>query len=245
MAFRYGRGDPWVLRDVSISVPPGRIVEITGPNGAGKSTLLRLIAGILLPRRGRISGRPAVVGFAPERFPAAQPFTAAAYLQAMARMRGMSEAAGRAAVSAWADRLGFGQLLGVRLPELSKGSAHKVGLAQALLADPPLLLFDEPFAGLDPETRAALPPLLAELAYGGATVIVSDHQGALSRLPDIDRLRVDGHTVALAGGRTDHAVIEIVVPADEAEEAVRKLGADGYAVRGVRSDAGRERRLSG
>jgi ABC-type Mn2+/Zn2+ transport system ATPase subunit len=122
----------------------------------------------------------------------------------------------------------------VPLPHLSKGSAHKIGLAQALLAGPQLLVLDEPFAGLDAETRAALPSLLAELAEAGTTVVVSDHQRGLHDLPDLDRLRVDGHTVSLAGGRTEVAVIEVVVAADEAEAVVRKLRADGLAVRGVR-----------
>jgi ABC-type Mn2+/Zn2+ transport system ATPase subunit len=232
VAFRYGRRDPWVLQDLTLTVPRGRIVEVTGVNGAGKSTLLRLIAGILRPRSGKITGRPARVGFAPERFPAAQPFPVGAYLRHVAAMRRLPDA--EAAIGRWSARLGFGHLLAVPLPHLSKGSAHKIGLAQALLAGPQLLVLDEPFAGLDAETRAALPSLLAELAEAGTTVVVSDHQRGLHDLPDLDRLRVDGHTVSLAGGRTEVAVIEVVVAADEAEAVVRKLRADGLAVRGVR-----------
>lgn len=233
MGFRYGRSAPWVLREVSFTLPPGRVTEITGPNGAGKSTLLQLIGGMLHPTRGRIVGRPGVAGFAPERFPADQPFTVFAYLLMMARIRRLPEVRARAAILRWAERLGFERFLYTRLPDLSKGSAQKVGLAQALLADPGLLLLDEPFAGLDPETRAVLPPLLAELASAGTTVVLSDHQGMLSHLPDIDRLRVDGTSVVAASAHTEYSVIEIVVPADQADQTAQDLAAHGYTVRGI------------
>ncbi len=70
VAFRYRRRAEWALRDVTLTVPCGRIVEVNGRNGAGKSALLRLPAGVVPPSRERISGRPARVGYAPERFPA-------------------------------------------------------------------------------------------------------------------------------------------------------------------------------
>ena len=93
-------------------------------------------------------------------------------------MRGLPETV----VAPWAERLAFTHLLGTRLPDLSKGSAHKVGLAQALLPGPGFLILDEPFAGLDAETRAALPSLLAELAGGGTTVVVSAFPGVALHL---------------------------------------------------------------
>lgn len=180
-----------MLRDVSLTLRPGRIIEVTGPNGAGKSTLLRLLAGVLRPARGDVEGRPAQVGYAPERFPAGQPFTPRGYLAHMARVHG----APVASVAAWADRLRFAGSLDVPLTRLSKGNAHKVGLAQALLGDPGLLVLDEPFAGLDAETRAELPALLSGLRSRGATLVVSDHQGCLRDLPDVEGLEVTGHTV--------------------------------------------------
>ena len=250
VAYRYHRRSPWVLRDVTITLSPGRIVEVTGGNGAGKSTLLRLLAGSLRPRGGRIADRPGRVGYAPERFPADQPFTVRGYLAHTARIRRVPAGRGEA----WAERLELTGLLDVPLPELSKGGAHKVGLAQALLADPRLLVLDEPFAGLDAAAQAALPAVLTELAAGGTTVVVSDHQRRLRRLPDIDRLRVAARTVgpAPAGSADDHtapeirrhaardtagrrAVIEVVVPADEAGTVVAKLRADGYDAREPRS----------
>jgi ABC-type uncharacterized transport system ATPase subunit len=169
-----------VLRDVTLSLPPGRVTEVTGPNGAGKSTFLRLAAGLRTPRRGKITGRPAKVGYAPERFPSDQPFTVHAYLTHMAAI----QKAPRTAIATWAERLAFDHLLSTRLPELSKGSAQKVGLAQALLSAPDLLILDEPFAGLDAATRGFLPGVITELAAQGTTVVVSDHQRCLEAVPD-------------------------------------------------------------
>ncbi|MFI0450556.1 ATP-binding cassette domain-containing protein [Actinomadura sp. 6N118] len=227
VAFRYRRRAPWVLQDVSFSLPPGRVLEVTGRNGAGKSTLLRLLAGLRTPHRGTITGRPDRVGYAPERFPVDQPFTVSAYLDHMAAIRGIR----RPAIGEWAERLRFEHLLNVRLPELSKGSAQKVGLAQALLAEPGLLVLDEPFAGLDAESRGTLPGLIAELAEAGTAVVVSDHQRVIESVPGVDRIRVGNGTVTAAAVEAEWTVLEVVVRADEAEEVATKLRADGHDVR--------------
>jgi ABC-type multidrug transport system ATPase subunit len=233
VAFRYARRGPWILRDVTLELEPRRIIEFSGANGAGKSTLLRIVAGIMRPRRGAVGGRPVRVGYAPERFPADQPFTIAAYLGFMARMRGLSETA----IRPWTERLALTPLLDVPLPELSKGSAQKVGLVQALFPRPELLVLDEPFAGLDTETRADLPGLLSELAADGTTVVVSDHQRCLDDLDEVDRFRVADNTVRRstrdeqAAGDGEPVVLEVVVAADEADAVTAKLRADGYDVR--------------
>ncbi|MEW9555226.1 ATP-binding cassette domain-containing protein [Nonomuraea sp. NPDC050783] len=179
VSFRYRRRDPFVIQGADAALEPGDVIELTGVNGAGKSTLLRLLAGLARPTRGTISGRPRIVGFAPDRFPAGQPFTVAAYLRHVSRMRG------GARWEPWAERLRMEHLLGTPLSELSKGSGHKVGLAQALMAEPGLLIMDEPFAGLDAGTRAALPGIAAEVAGRGGIVVVSDHQGGLRSLPSL------------------------------------------------------------
>ncbi|RFU42423.1 ATP-binding cassette domain-containing protein [Actinomadura logoneensis] len=188
VAFRYGRRGPWVLRDVSLTLRPGDIIELTGPNGAGKSTLLRLLAGLHRPRRGAITGRPASIGYAPERFPTDQPFTVHAYLAHMSALHGLPPSA----ADHWTDLLNLDHLLHTSLAELSKGSAQKVGFIQALLPAPALLLLDEPFSGLDATTLALLPELLASLAADGATIVISDHQRVLHQpeaLPLLPNLR--------------------------------------------------------
>jgi ABC-type multidrug transport system ATPase subunit len=236
VAFRYARRGPWVLRDVSLDLGPGRIIEFSGANGAGKSTLLRLIAGILRPRSGAADGRPTRVAYAPERFPGDQPFTVAAYLGFMARMRRLPDTA----AAPWIERFGLTTLLDIPLPDLSKGSAQKVGLVQALSAGAGLLVLDEPFAGLDTQTRSKLPGVLTELAASGTTVVVSDHQGCLDDLPGVDRHRIENHSVSgpLPGARTQrpaagHVTLEVLVAPDEAEAVAAKLRADGHRVRWV------------
>ncbi|HET8601531.1 MAG TPA: ATP-binding cassette domain-containing protein [Segeticoccus sp.] len=246
LSFRYGRRDPWVLSGVELNLGGGDVVEITGINGTGKSTLLRLLAGLLRPVRGVIEDRPAVVGYAPERFPAGQPFTVAAYLRHMAAVRRVDPRS----VGEWAERLGMDHLLDRRLPDLSKGSAHKVGLAQALLCRPGLLVLDEPFAGLDTATRAELPRVIGEVAAGGGIVVVSDHQGDLRALPGRRRHEVRDGAVRevpvveeppddLLDAAEPATVLEVRVAASKAADLAERLRAEGHDVRTVRTAVGR------
>ncbi|MFC4591785.1 ABC transporter ATP-binding protein [Sphaerisporangium corydalis] len=231
LSFRYARRAPWVLHDVDLDLPPGTIAEVTGRNGAGKSTLLRLLAGTARPTRGSITARPPVVGYAPEIFPVAQPFTVTAYLSHMAAVRGIPATT----IGPWAERLGMTSLLDVPLGDLSKGSAHKVGLAQALLAPPGLLILDEPFSGLDEQTRAELPALVDEVAAAGGIVVVSDHQNGLAGHPGVTHLTLENGTAHASGATrpatSGQSIIEILVDTGDAEAVTQKLQAEGYDAR--------------
>ncbi|MFC4057593.1 ATP-binding cassette domain-containing protein [Planomonospora corallina] len=230
VSFRYSRRGPWVLRDVELSLGPGTVAEVTGRNGAGKSTLLRLLAGIVPASRGSVTGRPAVVGYAPDVFPVDQPFTVSAYLAHLAGIRRVPRSSG----TALAERLNATHLLGLPLGDLSKGSAQKIGLIQALLAPPGLLILDEPFAGLDEQTRAELPSIIGEVAAGGGAVVVSDHQNQLREFPGAVRWLVEGGAVSVQDGdRPRRAVIEVIVDAADAAEVEQKLRADGHVTRRV------------
>ncbi|WP_246147814.1 ABC transporter ATP-binding protein [Nonomuraea turkmeniaca] len=234
VSFRYRRRDRFVIHDVDAHLAAGDVIELTGVNGAGKSTLLRLLAGLAAPTKGTITGRPGVVGFAPDRFPADQPFTVTAYLRHMSRVRG------GARWEPWAERLAMEHLLAVPLGELSKGSAHKVGLVQALMAEPGLLIMDEPFAGLDAGTREALPSIAAEVAGRGGIVIVSDHQGGLRPLP---RLRhwsvVDGHLKESTTAAPDQedsppvATVAVTLPAADLPHFLARMCDEGYRAREI------------
>ncbi|MBQ1046224.1 MULTISPECIES: ATP-binding cassette domain-containing protein [unclassified Micromonospora] len=237
--FRYHRHGPWVLRQVDVAIDPGEVAVVLGRNGAGKSTLLQLAAGVLRPTRGRVADRPPVVGWVPERFPADQPFTVGAYLTAMGRVAGLRAPAADRAVRHWVERLGLTRFHDVRLPRLSKGTAQKVGLAQALLRPPGLLVLDEPWEGLDAAARESVPEIIGEVLAGGGAVLVSDHRGETVRLPGARHWSVTDGTVteqAPSGGAAV-AVVELAVPAAGLAAAVARLRADGHQILRVRDHA--------
>jgi ABC-type multidrug transport system ATPase subunit len=230
--FRYGRGAPWTLRDVGLTVDPGETVVVLGRNGAGKSTLLQVAAGVLRPVRGAVTGRPRTIGWVPERFPAEQPWTAGQYLSRMAAVRGVRDAA---PVRRWAERLLLTEHLGTRLADLSKGTAQKVGLAQALLVPPDLLVLDEPWEGLDAAARTLIPGLVAEVTGAGGAVLVSDHRGEITGLPGAIRWTVADGTVRPADAVADEVIIEVAVRRADADRTVDRLRADGHRILGVRA----------
>jgi len=231
---RYRRRGPWVLRGVTAQLNPGEAATIVGPNGAGKSTLLNLAAGLLRPTHGLVTGRPARVGFVPERFPADQPFTARRYLTSMAKVQGLTDPAQR--IGALADRLRLTPLLDTLLPELSKGSAQKVGLIQAMLIEPELLILDEPWEGLDARTRDEVPLIIAEILAAGRRVLVSDHFGQTAELPGIRVWElVDGKLVDEGTDADATCVVELVVKADEVASTVAELRSAGHHVNRVRA----------
>jgi ABC-2 type transport system ATP-binding protein len=233
---RYGRRAPWVLREVTLSLPPGETAVLLGRNGAGKSTLLSAIVGTLRPARGAISDRPATVAWVPERFPADQPFRVLDYLTFMGSVRGLPQATVRSVVHHWAERFNLTPYLDVRLPALSKGTAQKVGLTQALLTPPGLLVLDEPTEGLDAAVLAELPRIIAGVVGAGGSVVVSDHSGKLVDLPGSQRWLVADGRVVVERASVDEAryVIEVAVGASRAEATVAQLRAAGHDVVAVR-----------
>jgi ABC-2 type transport system ATP-binding protein len=240
VAFRYARRAGWTLHGVDQAVEPGETIVVMGRNGAGKSTLLQLAAGVLRPTRGAVHDRPSVVGWVPERFPADQPFTAGGYLHRMAEVRGQSDPA---VVDRWIERLLLSEHAGTRLTDLSKGTAQKVGLAQALLVRPGLLVLDEPWEGLDTVARTLIPDIVAEVTTAGGSVLVSDHRGEITSLPGARHWTVADSTVtapvpdAPATGEDedeDEVIVQVAVRRADADQAVVRLRAAGHRVVGVR-----------
>jgi ABC-2 type transport system ATP-binding protein len=234
---RYARRAPWVLRELNLSLDPGQLAVVTGRNGAGKTTLLLAAAGLLRPARGSIVDRPGRIGWVPERFPPGQPFTVGSYLTSLARIRGLSESAAAAQLAGWFDRLALAPNASTPLDQLSKGTAQKVGLIQALVPRPDLLVLDEPWEGLDAQTRRLIPELVGEVRAAGGCVLVSDHLGQVDELPDAIRWQVHDGTVgsgSAVGLSADRRVIEIAVAAADALSALAELRRAGREVIRIR-----------
>jgi ABC-2 type transport system ATP-binding protein len=170
---RYGLRQPWVVRGFSAEVAAGQLIRLEGRNGSGKSTLLSIAAGICLPSKGSVSGRPAT-GYVPERFPGGLSFSARDYLLHLGRIHGVRAPA--AAADEWLERLGAAGYARAPLRTLSKGMCQKVAIAQALLSRPGLIVLDEAWTGLDQAARATLDAAVVERVASGGTVMFVDHQ---------------------------------------------------------------------
>ncbi|MEV4430984.1 ATP-binding cassette domain-containing protein [Streptomyces sp. R-07] len=211
---RHGLRGPWVLREVSLDLPAAALVRVVGANGTGKSTLLRLLAGVDAPTEGRVTGRPARTAYVPERFPVALPFTAVDYLVHLGRVQGLDRASARARAGEWLERFGAGAHAGTGLSELSKGTSQKVAVAQALLADPALLVLDEAWTGLDTGARAELDTAVRERLAAGATVVFVDH----------DPRRLEGESAVVYGVEGGGVREMAPVPASAGPESVTTGG---------------------
>ena len=203
------------VRGVSLSVEKGEVLGFLGPNGAGKSTTMKMATGFLSPSSGsaRICGfdvqsdplpARARLGYLPEGAPAYGDMTPRGFLAFCAAARGMSGAAARDAIASAVARTQLGRVLEQPIETLSKGFKRRVGLAQAILHDPPVLIMDEPTDGLDPNQKHAVRALIAEMAPHKA-IIVSTHileevAAICTRAVIIDRGRIvaDGR---IADGR--------------------------------------------
>ncbi|MEV8567491.1 ABC transporter ATP-binding protein [Streptomyces sp. NPDC051322] len=180
-----------MLRGVDLDLPARSLVRVEGANGSGKSTLLRLIAGIESPTEGRVTERPRTA-YVPERFPVALPFTAAGYLVHLGRIHGLRSAVAAARATDWLERFGATGHARTPLGELSKGTSQKVAVAQALLAEPELLILDEAWTGLDTAAREELDRAVAERVAAGSTVVFVDHDPQrLAGAADLG-LRIEG-----------------------------------------------------
>jgi ABC-2 type transport system ATP-binding protein len=175
-------GDTTALRDVSLAVEEGEIVALLGPNGAGKSTLAKIACGLVRPSSGAawVGGDPA--GSAPAR-------AAVGYLAELFRFPGWASAeevmrlhqrlagsaGGRTEREELLELVGLGHAASVGVAAMSKGMQQRLGIAQALIGRPPLLLLDEPTSALDPAGRRVVRGLLAEVRSRGISVLLSSH----------------------------------------------------------------------
>jgi ABC-2 type transport system ATP-binding protein len=176
-------GDIVALDGCSFSARPGRILGFLGPNGSGKTTTMRSIFGLVRLDAGRVLWQGKAVGLAerqrfgymPEERGLYPRMTTLDQVSYFGRLHGLDAAADSAARS-WLERLGLGERLGDRVEALSHGNQQRVQLALALVAQPELIVLDEPFSGLDPVASATLSEVIRSEAGRGAAVVFSSHQ---------------------------------------------------------------------
>jgi ABC-2 type transport system ATP-binding protein len=193
------------LKGVSFTVQKGEVVGFLGPNGAGKSTTMKILTGYLLPTSGRasVAGHDVVaasvaarrcIGYLPETTPLYGEMRVDEYLRFCAEIRGIPAGRQRAAIGRAVERCALQRVLGKNIVELSKGFKQRVGLAQAIVHEPPVLILDEPTSGLDPNQIVEVRTLIEQLGKEH-TVILSTHylqevEKSCTRVVIIDQGRI-------------------------------------------------------
>jgi len=201
---RYGKIE--AVRDVTLDLAPGEATALVGHNGAGKTTLLKLMLGLVHPTAGTIrvlGDNPAAgefaarckLGYLPENVSFNAALTGREILSFYARLKGQPVAKALGLL----DRVGLGSASARRVATYSKGMRQRLGLAQALIGEPQVLLLDEPTTGLDPELRLSFYEIVQALRDRGATVVLSSH--ALAELGEhADRVVIMSHGAMVAHG---------------------------------------------
>ena len=237
VGYRY-RGGHEAVADVGLVLAPG-IVGLLGPNGAGKSTLMRVLSTLAKASSGRVLWRGEDIarkpdalrrelGYLPQDFGVYEALSAREFLAFLAAVKGLPPRGVAARVDECLHMVGLDDLADRRLGGYSGGMRQRVGIAQALLNDPKLLIVDEPTVGLDPEERVRFRHLLAELAGERlvilSTHIVSDIEASPSTLAVMSggRLRFHGTPEALMAGAHGH-VWQWTVAAEQLAEARARL----------------------
>jgi ABC-2 type transport system ATP-binding protein len=221
---------------VSFAAESGEVVGFIGPNGSGKTTTMRMIVGFLTPTSGRafVCGHDVVaepfevkrrVGYVPEGAPLYEDMTPAALLGFVASVRGLSGETKRGAIARAVDQLHLEEVIAQPIGTLSKGFKRRVGLAQAILHDPEVLILDEPTDGLDPNQKHEVRELIRRMAPGKA-ILISTHlleevDAVCSRAIVIahGRLVFDGTPETLAAKSERHNAVLISVGAQDAQVA--------------------------
>jgi ABC-2 type transport system ATP-binding protein len=227
---------------IDLKVGRGEVLGFLGPNGAGKSTTMKMITGYLAPSAGQVCvcghdvetdaiAAQRQIGYLPEGAPAYGDMTPRQFLGFIAEIRGYRGEAAKQAVAKAVARTELDPVLEQTIDTLSKGFKRRVGLAQAILHDPPVLIMDEPTDGLDPNQKHAVRSLIRAMAPQKA-IIVSTHlleevEAICSRAVIIDRGRVvaDGTPSEMLARSRHHNAVTLALPASQAEGAKAKLKA--------------------
>ncbi len=225
---------------VDLKVGRGEVLGFLGPNGAGKSTTMKMLTGYLAPTAGRVRilghdietdtrAAQSEIGYLPEGAPAYGEMTPRQFLRFIAEARGLRGPAIKAKVDAAVAKTDLETVLDQPIETLSKGFKRRVGFAQAILHDPPVLIMDEPTDGLDPNQKHAVRALIKAMAPEKA-IIISTHlleevEAICTRAVIIDRGRIvaDGTPAALLARSRHHNAVTLSVPEAQAAAVRAKL----------------------
>jgi len=235
-------GPVTAVAGLSLKVAKGEVLGFLGPNGAGKSTAMRMITGYLAPDAGRISvcghdietdttAAQAAIGYLPEGAPAYSDMTARQFLRFVAEVRGFKGVDARSRIESVVEKTELAPVLEQPIDTLSKGFKRRVGVAQAILHDPPVLIMDEPTDGLDPNQKHSVRGLIRAMAPEKA-IIISTHlleevEAICTRAVIIDRGAVvaDGTPAELLARSRYHNAVTMTLAKNDADGAAAKLKA--------------------
>jgi ABC-2 type transport system ATP-binding protein len=250
-------GDTVALGDVSFAIARGEVIGLLGPNGAGKTTLMKILTGYLEPDAGsaKVAGAEvathtlevqAKIGYLPENAPVYREMTVVEYLSMMAELRGVSPARRRDLLADAIYATGLEDLVRREIRTLSKGYRQRVGIAQAIVHRPEILILDEPTTGLDPNQIVEIRALLRELSRD-ATVLLSTHilsevEASCERVLMIARgeLRADAKLSELRAASAAIVAIDRAIDAEVVTAALARV--DGVSGVQALDDAGEFRR---
>jgi ABC-2 type transport system ATP-binding protein len=228
---------------ISFTVERGEVVGFLGPNGAGKSTAMKMISGFLEPTSGRaaIEGHDSHadaiaarrhLGYLPEGAPAYADMTVSAFLWFIAGMHGLSKARANDRLAELVERIHLAEVWNQRIDSLSKGFKRRVGIAQALVHDPDVLILDEPTDGLDPnqkyEMRSLIRGIAAQKAIIISTHILEEVEAVCSRVIIIarGRLLADATPAALLAGAPDAGAVAVTIAAGDPQRAIEIISGE-------------------
>ena len=239
----WGRGGVYAVKGVSLSIPEGGVYGLIGPNGSGKSTVMKLLVGLLSPDAGecRVFGLPATaspnrreIGFLPENPYFYKFLTGEETVRFYGRLCGLRGEALRKRTDELPEIVGLTEARNRRLRGYSKGMLQRIGLAQALVQNPRLLVLDEPTAGVDPIGSRTIRDIILNIKKQGVTVFLCSH--LLEQVQEIcDRVGVLYQGCLIAEGTMDeltcddrHREITLRNPSPELLDAMRALAGDAW-----------------